>query len=95
MNSIFVGNLPFKITEEELKSFFERAGEVESVEIVRDRRTGDYRGFGFVNFVDENSIKKAIQDLAGLELKGRRLNIKKNEDRPAFPRRDEDYNERN
>jgi RNA recognition motif-containing protein len=76
---LYVGNLSFHTTEDDLKGLFTQAGEVESVRIVTDRDTGRSRGFGFVEMDDDNA-EKAIAQFNGSELRGRALTV--NEARP-------------
>lgn len=83
MKSIYVGNIPFKATEDELKSLFGQYGEVESVKFVKDRESGKFRGFGFVE-MSENDADKAIDALAGYDFMGR--NLKVNPAKPREPR---------
>src|SRR3989475_2389600 len=80
---IYVGNLSFRTTEEELAGLFEQGGEVESVSIITDRDTGRSKGFGFVAMGDD-SAEKAISQLNGKELNGRALTV--NEARPMVKR---------
>jgi RNA recognition motif-containing protein len=80
MTNIFVGNLSFRTTQEELQSAFSRFGNVERVSIVTDRDTGQSRGFGFVEMTDRGEAEKAIAALNGSELNGRAMNV--NEARP-------------
>ena len=60
---LYVGNLPFETTETELQELFQAAGEVSSINIVRDRATGQARGFAFVEMGDEESARRAISEL--------------------------------
>ena len=76
---IYVGNLSFRTTEEELTSLFEQIGAVESVSIITDRDTGRSKGFGFVSMSDEDA-EKAIAAYNGKEVGGRALTV--NEARP-------------
>ncbi len=76
---IYVGNLSFRTTEEELTSLFEQVGAVESVSIITDRETGRSKGFGFVSMGEEDA-DKAITQFNGKELAGRALTV--NEARP-------------
>ena len=76
---IYVGNLPFSATEEELTALFEEIGAVESVSIITDRDTGRSKGFGFVSMNDQDA-EKAISALNGKEFAGRALTV--NEARP-------------
>lgn len=81
---IYVGNLPFSATEDEVRDLFAVHGEVESVALPMDRDTGRMRGFGFVEMAD-NDANQAIEALDGTEMDGRQLRI--NEARPREPRR--------
>ena len=76
---LYVGNLSFQTTEDDLTGLFAQAGEVESVRIITDRDTGRSRGFGFVEMGDDNA-EKAIAQFNGTELNGRALTV--NEARP-------------
>jgi RNA recognition motif-containing protein len=78
--NIYVGSLSYKATEEDLKQAFEGFGQVESVKIIKDKYSGESRGFGFVEMPDKAEAQSAIEGLNGKELKGRRLNV--NEARP-------------
>ena len=80
---IFVGNLSFQTSENDLNNLFAQFGEVESVSIITDRDTGRSKGFGFVAMNDE-SAEKAISQLNGTELNGRALTV--NEARPMVKR---------
>lgn len=83
MKSIYVGNLPFSATEEEVSALFSPFGNVESVKIITDRETGRPRGFAFVDMGDDGA-DNAIKALEGHEMGGRSLKI--NEARPKAPR---------
>src|SRR5207249_10769653 len=76
---IFVGNLSFQTSENDLNDLFAPFGEVESVKIITDRDTGRSKGFGFVEMSDD-SAEKAISQLNGKEMNGRALTV--NEARP-------------
>jgi len=78
--SIYVGNLSREVTEEDLRQAFEGFGQVESVKIIKDRYSGESRGFGFVEMLSKAEGQSAIDGLNGKELKGRTLNV--NEARP-------------
>ena len=80
MTNIFVGNLNFRTTQEELYAAFAQYGAVERVNIVTDRDTGQPRGFAFVEMTDRREAETAIAQLNGQELNGRTLNV--NEARP-------------
>lgn len=77
---IYVGNLSYNATEEDIKKEFEEFGEVESVKIITDRYSGRSKGFGFVGMPNEEEAKAAIEALNGKEMLGR--NLKVNEARP-------------
>ena len=81
---LYVGNLPFQTTESDLQALFEAAGPVSSVNIVRDRATGQARGFAFVEMSDEEGARRAISELDKREFGGRNLTV--NEARPMAPR---------
>lgn len=74
MKSIYVGNLPFSATEDEVRSLFEAYGEVASVKLISDRDTGRPRGFGFVEMAD-GEADAAIRELNGKDMGGRALRI--------------------
>ena len=78
--NIFVGNLPYRATEQELRTAFEQFGQVASASIIVDRMTGQSRGFGFVVMPTKDEGDKAIQGMNGAELAGRKLTV--NEARP-------------
>jgi len=78
--NIYIGNLPFNMGEEDLREIFEEYGEVSSAKIVMDKLTGRSKGFGFVEMDDDDSAKKAIEELNNAEVSGR--NIKVNESKP-------------
>jgi len=78
--NIYVGNLSREVTEEDLRQAFEAFGQVESATIIKDRFSGESRGFGFVEMPAKAEAQSAINGLNGKELKGRTLNV--NEARP-------------
>jgi len=78
--NIYVGNLSYNTTEEQLRQAFEGFGQVSSVNIISDKFSGESRGFGFVEMSDDNEAQAAISGLNGQELNGRALNV--NEARP-------------
>ncbi len=80
MKNIYVGNLSFNTTEEELRAAFEGYGRIERVTVVRDRDTGQPRGFGFVEMTDDGEAERAIAATNGTMLGGRTINV--NEARP-------------
>ncbi len=80
MTNIFVGNLSFQTTQDELVAAFSQYGNVERVNIVTDRDTGQPRGFAFVEMTERRDAETAISQLNGAELNGRAMNV--NEARP-------------
>jgi RNA recognition motif-containing protein len=84
VTNIFVGNLPYQTTEDELQSAFGAYGAVDRVSIVRDRDTGQPRGFAFVEMPNSSEAEKAIAGMNGREINGRALNV--NEARPREDR---------
>lgn len=77
---LFVRNLPYSMTEGELRELFERVGEVLRATVVTDRETGRSRGFGFVEFGSEELAAKAIEELNGFSIQGRALEVDKARD---------------
>jgi cold-inducible RNA-binding protein len=87
MSKLYVGNLPFAVTDESLQQFFASQGyEVQSARVVRDMGTGRSRGFGFVELGPNDDSARAISQLNGMSLEGRALQV--NEARPQAPRSD-------
>ncbi len=84
--NIYVSNLAYNTTDDDLRQLFESYGEVDTIRIITDRDTGQSRGFGFVEMPDSAAAKAAIQGLQGKELGGRTLTV--NEARPREPRRE-------
>jgi RNA recognition motif-containing protein len=80
LKNIFVGNLNFNTSEDELRQMFEAHGQVDRVSIMTDRETGRSRGFGFVEMTNAEEAERAIAALNGMQLGGRTLNV--NEARP-------------
>ncbi len=78
--NLYIGNLSYKATEEELKSHFERFGTVSAARIITDRETGRSRGFGFVEMPDPAHAEAAIRGSEGIEFLGRELRV--NEAKP-------------
>ncbi len=79
--NIFVGSLPFKLSDSELRELFEKYGEVSSAKIINDRETGRSKGFGFVEMPDDQQAQKAIDELNGSDLKGRSIVVNQSEER--------------
>lgn len=84
MKNLYVGNLPHRTTEAELRDLFQAHGEIEKVNLVTDRETGRARGFAFVEMANAGEAEKAIAALNGTQLGGRTLTI--NEAKPKTDR---------
>ncbi|MGD9140795.1 MAG: RNA-binding protein [bacterium] len=82
--NIYVGNLSWEVTEEDLKEAFEAHGQVASANLITDKYTGKSRGFGFVEMPVEEEARAAMEALNGSDLKGRQLNV--NEAKPRNDR---------
>ena len=82
--NIFVGNIAFTSTADDIRQLFESYGEVENVNLITDRETGRFRGFGFVEMPNNDEAQTAIAELHGSDLAGRPLTV--NEARPREPR---------
>jgi RNA recognition motif-containing protein len=80
MKNIYVGNLNFNVSEDELRQAFAAYGQVDNVTILKDRDTGQPRGFGFVEMANDEEAEKAINGMNGAQLGSRALNV--NEARP-------------
>jgi len=84
---LFVGNLNFKTTDDDLRTLFAQAGTIESATVMMDRATGRSRGFGFVEMSSDEEAEKAVRELNGHELQGRALNVNEARERtPGGPR---------
>jgi len=81
--NLYVSNLPYSISEEELEAVFSEIGGVTSVKIITDRETRRSRGFAFIEMETEEDSDAAVEELNGVELKGREIQVKK-----ALPRED-------
>jgi len=81
---LYVGNLPYETSETDLQTLFETTGQVASINIVRDRATGQARGFAFVEMSDTEGARKAISELDKHQYGGRSLTV--NEAKPMQPR---------
>ena len=80
---LYVGNLPYKCTDDELRELFSEAGAVASVQVLRDAVTGRARGFGFVEMATDEAAQKAIAGFHQYEMQGRALVV--NEAKPKLP----------
>lgn len=92
-NKLYVGNLSFHLTSDDLEQYFAQAGTVESAKIIEDRDTGRSRGFGFVEMSSEAEAQGAIEQFNGQEFEGRSLVV--NEARPRENRGGGGYNRGN
>ena len=81
---LYVGNLPYETTESDLQALFDAAGQVSTINIVRDRATGQPRGFAFVEMTDVEGARRAISELDKHQFGGRSLTV--NEAKPMAPR---------
>ncbi len=82
--NIYVGNLSFEVTDDDLRQLFAAYGEVESANVIKDRFSGESRGFGFVEMPAKKDADAAIAALNGTDLKGRSITV--NEAKPKAPR---------
>ncbi len=78
---LYVGNLPFSATEEDIRALFEPHGALSTVAVITDRETGRPRGFGFVEFEDDGSAEAAMRALDGMDMAGRNLRVNEAHDR--------------
>jgi len=81
--NIYVGNLPFSVTEDDLRTTFQTFGTVEKAAIITDKMSGQPRGFGFVEMPNRDEAVKAIEGLNGKDLKGRNIKVNEAQPRPA------------
>ncbi len=85
---IYVGNMNYRTTEEDINKLFSQFGEVASVKLISDRETGRAKGFGFVTMNDDSAAKEAIEALNEKEFEGRSLRINEAKPREERPRRE-------
>ena len=83
---IYVGNLPYSATEEDVSGLFAAYGEVARVKIITDRETGRSKGFAFVTLADESQLNAAIEALNGFDFQGRDLRVNASEPKESRPR---------
>ncbi len=81
--NIYVGNLSFNLTEDDLRAAFQAFGTVDKAAIITDKMSGQSRGFGFVEMPNKEEAQKAISGLNGKDLKGRNLKVNEAQPRPA------------
>lgn len=72
---LYVGNLPFSVTQEQLKDLFAPLGEVTEVTLIIDKASGRSRGFGFVTITDDEAALKAISEMNGKDIEGRQMTV--------------------
>lgn len=86
--NLFVGSLSYSTTDDSLKAHFEQIGEVESARVITDRDSGRSKGFGFVQYVNQDDNQKAIDQLDGKELDGRTISVNLARPKEERPRRE-------
>lgn len=84
---IYVGNLPYSVTDEELRETFAEFGELASAEVIKDKFSGQSKGFGFVEMPNDSEADQAIKALNDQPLKGRKLTVNEARPRPERPQR--------
>jgi RNA recognition motif-containing protein len=85
--NIYVGNMAYGVSQNELQALFEQYGEVSSANVITDKFTGQSKGFGFVEMPQDDQAQKAVAELNGQELKGRNLTVNEARPRAERPRR--------
>jgi RNA recognition motif-containing protein len=88
--NIYISNLSYNVTDEDLRSYFADYGDVSSAKVIMDKFTNRSRGFGFVEMSDETAAQKAITELDGATVDGRSIKVniaKPKEERPSSPRK--------
>ncbi len=73
-NKIYVGNMPFTVTETELETAFASYGDIDNINLIKDRNTGHSRGFAFITFVKQHSAETALE-MNGREINGRKITV--------------------
>jgi RNA recognition motif-containing protein len=89
--NIYVGNLPYSVTEEELREAFSEFGEVSSVNVITDKYSGQSKGFGFVEMENNSEADEAIKALNESSLKGRNIKVNQAKPREKRPQRRSRY----
>jgi RNA recognition motif-containing protein len=92
--NLFIGSLAYATNDDSLKAHFEQIGEVESARVITDRDSGRSKGFGFVQYVNDDDNQKAIDQLDGKELDGRAISVSLARPKEDRPRRDFGGNDR-
>jgi len=85
--NIYVGNVAYRLSDEELKEAFEAYGTVESARVIKDRETGRSKGFGFVEMPDDDEARAAIDGINGAEIQGRAVIVNQARPREERPQR--------
>jgi len=85
---LFVGNLPWSLSEQDISDAFGEYGTIEEVKIVLDRETGRSRGFGFVTYEESSAAEEAVENLNGVELAGREIRVSMSQPMSERPRRE-------
>ena len=86
--NIYVGNLSYGVSDDQLREVFEAYGTVSSAKVISDKYSGRSKGFGFVEMDDDNEAKSVIEDLDGAEIDGRAVKVNEARPREERPRRD-------
>ena len=92
--NLFIGSLAYATTDDTLKAFFEQIGPVASARVITDRESGRSKGFGFVEYENDDDNQKAVDQLNGKELDGRAINVSLARPKEDRPRRDFGGNDR-
>jgi RNA recognition motif-containing protein len=87
-SKVYVGNINYRTSDEALRQIFTEYGNVESVHLAKDRESGRFRGFAFIDMSSKDEATEAIKALDGKEIDGRQLRVKEAEDRPRTARRE-------
>ena len=85
---IYVGNMPYSVTSEDLSGMFKEYGDVEEATVIMDRETGRAKGFGFVDMPNNSDADRAIKGLNGTQIEGRALTVNQARPRESRPRED-------
>jgi len=94
MRKMYIGNIPYKATEEDLRELFSEYGEIESLKIVQDQFTGQSKGFGFIEMINEEDAKKAMSGLNEKDFMGKSLRVaeaRPQQKRQGFNKRSSGY----
>ena len=92
--NVYVGNLAYEVTDDDLRIAFESYGEVSSASVIRDKFSHQSKGFGFVEMPRQADAETAIKELNGTDLKGRTLTVNQARPRSEGPRRNDNYGSR-